>query len=133
MLSELTRIPIMENAVQFLNQIYQWANLDHLNEDEIQSSSKSRPGTATTRTRPFSAYSRPFSGKPNSTTINATKRQTEELELNNLMNKQHKGIDYSKLKHGEKEFYAGVRSLHPEYEHPKKRLKEYQRKIFYED
>jgi predicted metal-dependent hydrolase len=49
------------------------------------------------------------------------------------MNKQHKGIDYSKLKHGEKEFYAGVRSLHPEYEHPKKRLKEYQRKIFYED
>jgi hypothetical protein len=37
------------------------------------------------------------------------------------------------LKDGEKEFYCGLRSIHPEYEHPKKRLKEYQRKVFYED
>jgi hypothetical protein len=42
-------------------------------------------------------------------------------------------VDYEKLKDGEREFYAGVRSLHPEYEAPKKRLKDYQRKIFYQD
>lgn len=48
------------------------------------------------------------------------------------MNKKNPKVDYSKLKRGQQEFYAGIRSLHSEYEHPKKRLKEYQRKVFYE-
>lgn len=49
------------------------------------------------------------------------------------MDRTNKKIDYGRLKPGEREFYTGARTLHKEYEHPKKQLKEYQRKIFYEE
>lgn len=42
-------------------------------------------------------------------------------------------IDYSKLGFGECEFYTGGRTLYPEEEHPAKKLKDYERKLFQED
>jgi hypothetical protein len=47
--------------------------------------------------------------------------------------KTKKTVDYDKLKPGEIEFYTGARTIHKNEEDPKKRLKEFQRKIFYED
>ena len=49
------------------------------------------------------------------------------------MDRSNNKVDHSRLKEGEKGFYTGMRTIHSEYEHPKKRLKDYQRKIFYEE
>jgi len=65
-----------------LNKIYKWAVLENKHDDDVSSfGGKSRPGTASTRARPFSAYSRPTTGRPMSGVLsnNNTKKQTEEM------------------------------------------------------
>ena len=42
-------------------------------------------------------------------------------------------MDYDRLRYGEHEFYTNVRTLHPEIEHPKKRLREFERVKLAED
>lgn len=82
MLSELTRIPIAEHQLEFLNKIYKWAvSEERRGEDDHSNTGKSRPGTASTRprTRAMSAYSRPATGRPVSgiNPTNPAKRQSE--------------------------------------------------------
>lgn len=131
-MSELTRIPLAENQQEYLEKIYQWAttaNNHQQEEGEAPPGEKVRPVTATTKARSQSAYSRTTTNRPISGHFQKKTKIEELPPLNTL----HPKIDYSKLKDGEKEFYCGVRSIHPEYGHPKKRLKDYQRKVFYED
>ena len=45
---------------------------------------------------------------------------------------KYPGVDFKVLKHGEKEFFLGYRTLHPEEEKPRIKLKDYHRKIFYD-
>jgi hypothetical protein len=132
MLSELTRIPIAENQLGYLDKIYQWAVTSSQPSDgtEPQQAAKTRPATATTKARSQSAYSRATTNRPISGLVQKRAVRNEELPP---LNTNDARIDYSKLGEGEREFYCGLRSLHPEYDHPKKRLKDYQRKIFYED
>lgn len=55
MLCELVRIPTLENQQDYLDKVYDWAKNEYT--DEIVPSSQQRPRTASTRTRPLSAYS----------------------------------------------------------------------------
>ncbi len=58
MLSEVTRIQVVENQREYLDKIFAWATKTDLKREE-KSGGKSRPVTATTKTRPTTAYSRP--------------------------------------------------------------------------
>ncbi len=114
-----------------MNKIYDWAaNNAEPGQEGDGVVEKVRPTTATTKARSQSAYSRATTLRPVSGQFQNRAVKNEELPP---LNKKDIKIDYSKLKDGEKEFYCGFRSLHPEYEHPKKRLKEYQRKVFYDE
>jgi hypothetical protein len=42
-------------------------------------------------------------------------------------------VDFKQFKHGEENFFLGHRTIHPEEEIPRVRLREYQRKVFYEE
>ena len=94
--------------------------------------SKERPGTASTKTRPYSAYTRktrPDSANQNklSTGGSNVKRFDAEVITQSTMNK-YPNVDFKKLKYGEKDFFLGHRTLHPEEEKPRVRLKDYFRK-----
>ena len=93
----------MENQVKFLDRIFEWANTnstvmeraeeimdmmrgddENVNDANFNFNSndegrKVRPTTATTRTRPFSAYSRPISGVSRGNKISATGPQVSAL------------------------------------------------------
>jgi hypothetical protein len=75
MLSELSRIPNSENQLDFLQKIYKWAIPEERSFDDSSSQGKSRPATASTRTRPYSAYSRPTTGRPPSGVAAANTRK----------------------------------------------------------
>ena len=99
--------------------------------------SKERPGTASTRTRPYSAYtrkSRPDSAIPNKLSSgNSNKKVFESEAISSSTMSKYPNVDFKKLKNGEKEFFLGHRTLHPEEEKPKVRLKDYFRKKLDED
>ena len=46
---------------------------------------------------------------------------------------KYQNVDFTRLHYGEKEFFLGQRTLHPEEEKPKLKLKEYHRKVFYDE
>ena len=82
MLSELTRLHTAEEQVEQLEKVHQWATRSHNFEDNTEvNNSKSRPGTASTRTRPATAYSRPQTGasRPGTATSYAKKIQKEPI------------------------------------------------------
>lgn len=62
MLSEVTRIDRVELQRDYLDKIYLWTQGKLDDRGELQEK-QSRPGTATTRTRPTTAYSRPVTAK----------------------------------------------------------------------
>lgn len=129
----------MENQLKFLDKVYSWAFQDN-NENEAmnfdEGQDKTRPGTGSTRTRPYSSThtrARPESGQvPSKTSVQMRKTFQEETISEETMSK-YPWVDFKQLKHGEKEFFLGHRTLHPEQERPRVRLKEYQRKVFYEE
>lgn len=124
MLSEVTRISKSENQLQYLNKIYNWAfqekgevdiNFD-IGED---STDKHRPGTASTKTRSYSAYTK---ARPESSKQPDLKKPIEP-EIKKATMDKYPQVDFKQLKHGEKYFFLGHRTLHPEEERPRVKLK----------
>lgn len=110
LLRQMVQLPTYEGQLEMLNNVYDWTKQgtgEGGDWDEFSQLSKSRPTTATTRTRPFSAYSRPKSGVSK---VNFIKLE-EPLTIRNDI-KTKKTVDYDKLKPGEIEFYTGARTIH---------------------
>lgn len=75
MLSQMILIPVWENQLEFLNKVYNWATKGGGELSDFNTGGgKSRPTTASTRTRPFSAYSRPKSGVSGIKTLNSVQK-----------------------------------------------------------
>ena len=127
----LVRLPTAEEQIDQLHKIHQWATKGEPTDNTGQEGAKNRPTTASTRTRPSTAYSRPQTGlsRPGTGKSYGASFKEEAPEMKRI-NAQ---VDYDKLNHGEQLFYSGARTLHPQYEHPKKRLKEYERVKLVED
>ena len=110
--------------MSYLDQIWAWAN-----QDRPPTQSQGRPSTATThKTRAQSAYTRPATAlrpvsghtnmrppsantniRPMSAYLSKESAVKEEVEITDKSNIK---VDYTRLKHGEKEFYGGARTLH---------------------
>ena len=113
MLCELIRIPNMENQLRALDKVYSWAgsnitvleNGDEMTNDEnasgnLQTNKKIRPTTASTKTRPFSAHSRPFSGVSRAPVSKMTNPSV--FNENSELKREFSNVDYERLKLGER-------------------------------
>lgn len=123
--------------MKFLNKIYAWAFQERSENDNMnfgdESQDKMRPATASTKTRPYSAHTKKT--RPDSGMISKQTKATLESEqpISKKVMDKYPNVDFKALKHGEKDFFLGQRTIHPQEEKPRVRLKEYQRKVFYDE